>query len=100
MNLPESAIQLIREYSKPITHPKWKSRKWVCVGDMYNEITNYKNKSNKYDKHYTLYHTFTMNVQNEHEWWNIYLYYLKAGLKFTSMEYDIPDKVLLKILNK
>jgi len=99
MILPESAVQIIREYSKPLTHPNWKTRKWICVGDMYNEITSYKNKSEKYDKHYTLYRTFTMNVQNEYSWWNIQLYYLKCGLKFTSIEHDIPENILRKILS-
>ena len=73
--LPSNAIALIHEYSRPITPYNWKKRKWICVIDVYRELQKYKNKNNKYDKHYNLYSRFIINVQRNHfkfniSWWN------------------------------
>ena len=97
MQLPRNALALIREYSKPLTPPDWHKRQWLCVGDIYKEIGTYK-KSKKYDKHFKLYNQFLINVQNQYAWFNIYDYYLHTTLYFTSIEFDIPIKILQKLL--
>ena len=97
--LPDRVKKLISEYSKPLTNPNWRNRSWICVGDMYKEIIGDKNVTLKYDKHYALYKAFLLNVQNEYGWHNIYLYYLKSNIYHTSVEHDIPLKVLKKLLS-
>jgi hypothetical protein len=37
MELPDDVLKIIREYSKPVTNPNWRNRKWICVGDLYKE---------------------------------------------------------------
>jgi hypothetical protein len=98
MALPQIALKLISEYSKPCTHPNWRNRQWICVGDIYNEFMSYKNNNNKYDKHYKLYKRFTLNVQNNYNWNTIYECYLMSGITITSLQCKISEKILRKII--
>ena len=106
-SLPSNVLALISAYSKPCTNPKWRSRQWICIGEIYKEIIAYKNcidniyikrSVNKYDTHFRLYKQFLLNVQNNYGWFNIYDHYLCMGLDNTSIEYGIPIKILKKIL--
>jgi hypothetical protein len=96
--LPPIAQKLISEYAKPVTRPDWRKIRRTCVGDMYKEIMRYKNKSNKYDKHYTLYSRFIRNVQQNYEWFVLYKIILQYGLEITSEELGINQKVLHDII--
>ena len=99
--LPPNVLALISAYSKPCTNPKWRSRQWLCIGDIYKEVISYKNHNlyiNKYDAHFRLYKQFLLNVQNNYGWFNIYDLYLCMGLDKTSIECGIPIKILKKIL--
>lgn len=98
--LPINAQTLISEYSKPLTHPEWKHRKGMCVGSIYKEINNYKISNNKkFLKYFKLYTLFFINVQNGYNWWNIYKFSLRYGIKETSITYEINIKVLYDIVN-
>jgi hypothetical protein len=98
--LPSNALALIHEYSRPITRPDWRERKWICVGDMYKEITNYKNVSTKYDIYYNLYNCFNKNVQGNLCWSHLYSCVLTMGLKNAAEECGITEHVLKKLINK
>ena len=96
--LPLRAQKLIREFSKPLTRPDWRTIKPGCVGKMYKEIMRYKNKTNKYDKYYILYNRFTMNVQHNYYWHNLCEYVKKNGIIKTSEDIGINIKVLRDIV--
>ena len=99
MILPPTALALIREYSQPITPANWRQRKWLCVGDMYKEINKYKQISHKYDIHFELYKRFLKNVQGNNSWSILSDYVCFIGLTHAAEEFEINEKVLLKILN-
>jgi hypothetical protein len=98
MSLPPIAQKLISEYAKPLTRPDWRKIRRGCVGEMYKEIMQYKNKTNKYDKHYTLYSRFILNVQHNYEWSHLYKIVLHHGIDTTSEVLGINKKVLEDIV--
>lgn len=97
-DLPQIALNLICEYSRPITCPDWRNIRRGCVGEMYKEIMLYKNRTNKYDKYFTLYNRFILNVQNNYTWQNLYEYVKKYGLDNASEELGINKKVLCDVI--
>lgn len=98
MNLPPRALALIYEYSRPLTPPDWRVRKWICVGDLYQEIK--KIRIMKEDRRYMLYKRFMHNTQNNYEWLELYTYSMNHGLNNTSNEYGIKLKVCYDIIYK
>ena len=99
MTLPERAKKLISEYSKPITHPNWRDRSWICVGEMYRQIRRVKqNYPNKYYKCCNLYLNFYKNVHNSYSFWDIYQFSLRNGIKETSIVFGISIKVVYDIV--
>ena len=98
--LPANALALIHEYSRPITPGNWKKRKWICVIDVYKELQKYKNKNNKYDKHYELYSRFIINIQRGMSFSNIYNTVTFMGITNAAEEIGISQQNLIKILKK
>lgn len=99
-SLPSNVVALIYEYSRPITPCNWKKRKWICVIDVYKELQKYKNKNNKYDKHYELYSRFIINIQRGMSFSNIYNTVTFMGITNAAEEIGISEKNLIKILQK
>jgi hypothetical protein len=95
MVLPQSAIILINEYSKPLTHPNWKNRHWICVGELYKDI--YRNKLYLQSK---LYKQFLYNVQHEIPPHILHNEMIFKGSKYVSNTYGIKLKVLYDIIYK
>lgn len=89
--LPQNAISLISTYSKPCTNPKWRTRKWITIDQIYKEL--YKKSSKK------LYNRMLLNIHNGYHWATINANYEFYGLKDTSIKYDIPIKVLYIIVH-
>ena len=94
--LPQRAQKLISDYSKPLTHPNWKNRRWIPIEYLYNEI-NYNMMNRK--MYYKLYGLFLLNVQNNNRWATLFSSYESFGLKKTSINFDIPIHVLSVILS-
>ena len=89
--LPPNVIALISAYSKPCTNPKWRTRKWITIGEIYRELYN---KSSK-----ILYNKILLNIHNGYHWATINANYEFYGLKHTSIKYDIPINVLYIIVH-
>ena len=90
--LPINVKMLISEYSKPLTHPLWKSRKWIPIENIYREIKNKGYKNNVYNR-------LIINIQNGEHWATLFSYYDIYGLQYTSIKYDIPIQLLDIIVN-
>jgi hypothetical protein len=97
MELPEDVLQLIREYSKPLTHPNWRNRQWICVGDLYTDIFKQYIECNKKRN---LYIRFIHNVQKNNCWVDLYLFVTEHGILEMSNFYDIKLKVCYDIIHK
>ena len=97
MELPDDVLQLIREYSKPVTNPNWRNRQWICVGDLYKDALR---KRNTNFTNYMLYTKFVHHVQNNIRWHEIYYFTCKYGIEETSKFYDIKLKVCHDIINR
>ena len=89
--MPLNALALISAYSKPCTNPKWRTRKWITIEQIYKEL--YK-KSSK-----NLYNRMLLNIHNGYHWATINANYEFYGLKHTSIKYDIPINVLYIIVH-
>lgn len=98
MEFPDDILQLIREYSKPVTNANWRNRQWICVGDLYNDILQKKVNSTRYPKKHLLYQRFMYNVQNNRCWIDLYLYTIENGIHALSDFYNIKLKVCYKIM--
>jgi hypothetical protein len=97
MELPDDVLQLIRDYSKPVTHPNWRNRQWICVGDLYKDIfKQYINCS----KRRKLYLQFIRNIQKNNCWIDLYLFVTEHGIHEMSHFYDIKLKVCRDIIYK
>jgi hypothetical protein len=92
MELPEDVLQLIREYSKPMTHPNWRNRQWICVGDLYKDILQ-KDIITTPIRRIMLYQQFIINVHNNNCWWDLYVFKKKYGIAEMSKFYGIKPKV-------
>ena len=96
MNLPSRAVKLIREYSKPRTCPNWRNRKWICIVDLFKDITQldvtYK------DKRLKLYKLFISNIQNNYCWTDLYNFILHTNLHDASIRFGIAEKTLKYII--
>jgi len=97
MELPDDVLQIIREYSKPITHPNWRKRKWICVGDLYTDIFKQYIGCSKKRK---LYLRFIRNIQKDNSWVELYLFVAEYGILEMSSFYDIKLKVCYDIIYK
>ena len=69
MELPDDVLQIIREYSKPVTHPNWRNRKWICVGDLYKDISR---RHCRFIYKFPIYKQFVLHVQNDKFWMDLY----------------------------
>jgi hypothetical protein len=95
MELPADVLQIIHEYSKPVTHPNWRNRQWICVGDLYKDILR---KGNTNFENYMLYKKFIHHVQNNIRWDELYYFTRKYGIDETSKFYNIKPKICRDIL--
>ena len=92
MELPDDVLQLIREYSKPVTNPNWRNRQWICVGDLYKDILRqdiYDTPRNKI----ILYQRFINNVRNDNHWDDLNEFRKQYGMNELSKCYGINIKV-------
>jgi hypothetical protein len=98
MELPEDVLQIIREYSKPVTHPNWRNRQWICVGDLYKDILQ-QDINIAPTTTIFLYQQFMLNVHNNNCWWDLYVYKNKYGIAEMSKFYGINPKICDVIMN-
>ena len=92
MILPENVQRIISEYSKPVTHPLWKNRKWISIENIYREI-----KMNT--RNVKVYNIVINHIQNGFHWATLFSNYEILGLKYTSLKYDIPIHLLYVIVS-
>jgi hypothetical protein len=86
--LPNKAIKLIREYSKPLTRPNWRGSKPI--------ISPYKLYMASHFKYTPLMFNLLLNVV-ETEWYYLYMNVNYNGLNNVFKRYDIKLESLLLI---
>ena len=96
MELPEDVLQIIREYSKPVTNPNWRNRQWICVGDLYKDVLRHDIQDTPRNK-IILYQRFIDNVRNQHHWDDLYAFQKIYGMDELSQCYGIKLKVCYDI---
>ena len=72
--LPCRALSLIREYSKPLTHPEWrKSNPVISQYKLHSYVTNHKLKNSRLKEY------LFRRIQKT-DWYYIYTYIQKCGI--------------------
>jgi hypothetical protein len=92
MELPDDVLAIIRAYSKPLTRPDWRKIKRICMGSLYNEIMQNKNK-----KHTDILRTFVARIQRHQTFWVLQEHVIKNGFKSCSEKYGIQESILVQL---
>ena len=90
--LPVNVIQLIREYSKPLTNPSWRTLQPMPFQRLYTELIEYRYKQ-KRDVLYLLYN----KIHNYHTIGRILYYNTYYNIYISSIMHDIPENILYGI---
>lgn len=88
MNLPNNVLQLIREYSSPITRPDWRTLCRLSFYSLYSEVIQRRNK--KRNVLNLLYKT----IHNGHSIAGILYYIRYYNTYLGSIVLDMPEIVL------
>jgi hypothetical protein len=91
-NLPINAIQLIREYSKPITHPLWRTLQIMPFKSLYNELIQYR-YINKKRVLWSLYRI----IHNDNTIANILYHTTYYNIYIASIILNMPENILYDI---
>ncbi len=90
MELPSRPLLLIREYSKPLTRPDWRSIRRISAFDIYHYVyVSLRIQT-------PLMEIIFYNMQYTN-WYNMYCNVQIIGLQKTSIKYNIPVEELLRI---
>lgn len=90
MALPSRAITLIRAYSKPLTHPDWRTLHKTTNYNLYNIITNVTMKN------INLVMIIQTNMKNS-IWYELFCFVRVFGLEKTCVCHTISKEELLKM---
>ena len=96
MELPDDVLQLIREYSKPLTRPDWRTLNRLPLHQLYQEIM--RNKNNPNWNYSLVLHKFVYDIQRGKRWIDLYEYSEIYGLEKCSIHFGIQFSVLIHIL--
>jgi hypothetical protein len=88
--LPSSVIRLIKEYSKPLSRPDWRTLRKMTDYKLYSIITNVIRKQVK------LVLILQINMKDS-LWYNLYSFTQCWGIEGTSSHYNMSEDELLKI---
>jgi len=96
MELPDDVLQIIREYSKPITRPDWRTLNRLPIHKLFHEIMKKKKKSN-WNYRYVL-QKFIYNILQGKRWVDLFDYSEKYGIELCSKRFGIQLSELIYIL--
>ena len=85
--LPSRALALIREYSKPLTRPDWRTLHKISNYDLFYYISH---------SNYTVSDIIMSNIR-ETLWYQMYLFIEVWGIEMAAMRYNIPVGDLINI---
>ena len=93
MQLPDDILSIIREYSKPLTRPDWRTLKplsgHILYTDIYKIIWTKHNVSSLYK------HVF--HYIRDTQWGHTYMIIRILGIQYASCHFDIPIDELYKM---
>ena len=89
MFLPARALTLIKEYSRPLTRPDWRSIRRLNMGHIYIHIMNNKNKY-----YPTVFNLFTRNIVRNYSYQYIVQAIKIEGKEKASIMLNIPIEIL------
>ena len=97
MFLPQRALILIKEYSKPLTRPDWRNIRRLNMGHLYNNIMDNKNKY-----YPPVFKLFTRNIVKNYSYQYIIQVVKMEGKEKASIILNITIEVLntLKIIRE
>jgi hypothetical protein len=96
MELPDDVLQIIREYSKPLTRPDWRTLNRLPLHKLYREIMINKNKPNW--NYSVVLHKFIYDIQRGKKWSDLYEYSEMYGIDSCSKQFGIQLSELMYIL--
>ena len=88
MELPNIALHLIREYSKPITRPDWRTLQRLTFYSIYSEVIQRRTRKRRVLS--SLYDT----IHKEHTIAGILYQVTYYDIHLVSIELDMPESVL------
>ena len=97
MELPDDVLQIIREYSKPLTRPDWRTLNRLPIHKLYQEIMKKKNKPT-WNYSYVL-RKFVYDIQRGKRWSDLYDYSEMYGIELCSRRFGIQLSELIYILD-
>jgi hypothetical protein len=89
MFLPPRALALIKEYSKPLTRPDWRTLRRLNMGHIYIHIMNNKNKY-----YPPVFNLFTRNIVRNYSYQYIVQAIKIEGKEKASIMLNIPIEIL------
>jgi hypothetical protein len=94
MQLPADILVIIREYSKPVTRPDWRTIKPLAGHVLHNDLYNslWENEHITF-KLYKRVFTYLKNTR----WGELYMFTRLWGIEITSLVYGTPIPELYKI---
>jgi hypothetical protein len=97
MELPDDVLQIIREYSKPLTRPDWRTLNRLPLHKLYCEIMINKNKPNW--NYSVVLQKFIYDIQRGKKWSDLYEYSEMYGIELCSRRFGIQLYELIYILS-
>jgi len=85
--LPTRAVALIREYSKPLTRPDWRTLHKISNYDLFYHISH---------SDYTVKDIIMSNIR-ETDWYKMYLFIEVWGIETAAVRYNMPTYDLINI---
>ena len=89
--LPSNVLQLINEYSKPLTHPEWRESKPIISGyDLMNFVSTSK-YDKKYKNNFKLHYLILNNITETEwytKWYKMYKYIELYGIEDYCYKYN------------
>ena len=98
MEFPDDILRIIREFSRPLTRPDWRTLNRLPLQNLYHEIMEKKNRPNW--KYTTILLCFVYDIQRGKRWNDLYDYAVMYGVQQCSEKYGIQYSVLYSILSQ
>ena len=98
MELPDDVLQIIREYSKPVTRPDWRTLNRLPLYKLYDEIME--KKQNGRWNYTPLLRMFVYDIQRGNCWSDLYRYCNLHGIKACSQHFGIQYDELVHLMNR
>ena len=98
MELPNDVLQIIREYSKPVTRPDWRRLNRLPLYKLYDEIME--KKQNMRWNYTPLLRMFVYDIQRGNFWSDLSTYSEIYGIELCSQHFGIQYKELFHLINR